>query len=161
MRVVIAGGGTGGHLYPGIAVARELLARDGGTQVTFAGTAAGIEARVLPREGFTLDTSAVEVANLLTTCVTTGDVLLRKSALPAYTAVMRCRPGVSEEVVKAAVPLLSETVCRVAPPSLNATVPAGSPAAEVTVAVNVTASLKLDGLRLDFSPVAVEAGLTV
>ena len=39
MRVVIAGGGTGGHLYPGIAVARELLARDGGSQVTFAGTA--------------------------------------------------------------------------------------------------------------------------
>lgn len=55
MRVVIAGGGTGGHLYPGIAVARELLTRDGGTQVTFAGTAAGIEARVLPREGLELD----------------------------------------------------------------------------------------------------------
>src|SRR5215471_19082353 len=55
MRVVIAGGGTGGHLYPGIAVARELLARDGSTQITFAGTTTGIEARVLPREGFTLD----------------------------------------------------------------------------------------------------------
>jgi UDP-N-acetylglucosamine--N-acetylmuramyl-(pentapeptide) pyrophosphoryl-undecaprenol N-acetylglucosamine transferase len=55
VRVVIAGGGTGGHLYPGIAVARELLARDAATEVTFAGTAAGIEARVLPREGFTLD----------------------------------------------------------------------------------------------------------
>ena len=55
VRVVIAGGGTGGHLYPGIAVARELLARDSATQVTFAGTSAGIEARVLPREGFTLD----------------------------------------------------------------------------------------------------------
>ncbi len=55
MRVVIAGGGTGGHLYPGIAVARELLARDPTAQVTFAGTAAGIESRVLPREGFVLD----------------------------------------------------------------------------------------------------------
>src|SRR5204862_2852572 len=55
MRVVIAGGGTGGHLYPGIAVARELLARDATAQVTFAGTFAGIETRVLPREGFTLD----------------------------------------------------------------------------------------------------------
>ncbi len=55
MRVVVAGGGTGGHLYPGIAVARELLARDRAAEVTFAGTAAGIEARVLPKEGFTLD----------------------------------------------------------------------------------------------------------
>src|SRR5881398_1119269 len=55
MRVVIAGGGTGGHLYPGIAVARELMRRDSRTEVSFAGTAAGIEARVLPREGLTLD----------------------------------------------------------------------------------------------------------
>jgi UDP-N-acetylglucosamine--N-acetylmuramyl-(pentapeptide) pyrophosphoryl-undecaprenol N-acetylglucosamine transferase len=56
LRVVIAGGGTGGHLYPGIAVARELLERRPDAQVTFAGTARGIEARVLPREGFELDT---------------------------------------------------------------------------------------------------------
>ncbi len=55
LRVVIAGGGTGGHLYPGIAVARELLARDPDAQVTFAGTASGLEARVVPIEGFALD----------------------------------------------------------------------------------------------------------
>ena len=56
LRVVIAGGGTGGHLYPGIAVARELLARRPGSTVTFAGTERGIEFRVVPREGFELDT---------------------------------------------------------------------------------------------------------
>src|SRR3977135_1220733 len=55
LRVVIAGGGTGGHLYPGIAVARELLARRPDATVSFAGTARGIEARVIPREGFALD----------------------------------------------------------------------------------------------------------
>jgi len=55
LRVVIAGGGTGGHLYPGIAVARELLARQPDAQISFAGTAKGIEARVVPREGFALD----------------------------------------------------------------------------------------------------------
>lgn len=50
MRVVIAGGGTGGHLYPGIAVARELL-REQSSDVFFVGTNQGIEARVLPKEG--------------------------------------------------------------------------------------------------------------
>jgi len=55
LHVVIAGGGTGGHLYPGIAVARELLARQPDAQISFAGTAKGIEARVVPREGFALD----------------------------------------------------------------------------------------------------------
>ena len=55
-RVVIAGGGTGGHLYPGIAVARELLRREPEARITFAGTARGIESRVVPREGFELDT---------------------------------------------------------------------------------------------------------
>src|SRR3954462_4029208 len=55
LRVVIAGGGTGGHLYPGIAVARELQARRPDVLLSFAGTARGIEARVVPREGFALD----------------------------------------------------------------------------------------------------------
>ena len=55
MRVVLAGGGTGGHLFPGIAVARELLRRQPDARITFAGTARGIEARVIPREGFDLD----------------------------------------------------------------------------------------------------------
>ncbi|HWF86271.1 MAG TPA: undecaprenyldiphospho-muramoylpentapeptide beta-N-acetylglucosaminyltransferase [Vicinamibacterales bacterium] len=55
LRIVIAGGGTGGHLYPGIAVAREWLSRQPDAQISFAGTARGIEARVVPREGFALD----------------------------------------------------------------------------------------------------------
>jgi UDP-N-acetylglucosamine--N-acetylmuramyl-(pentapeptide) pyrophosphoryl-undecaprenol N-acetylglucosamine transferase len=55
MRVVIAGGGTGGHLFPGLAVARALRARMPEAQVSFAGTAAGIEARVIPKTEFPLD----------------------------------------------------------------------------------------------------------
>lgn len=50
MRVVIAGGGTGGHLYPGIAIARAVL-NERGNDVLFVGTKQGIEAKVLPREG--------------------------------------------------------------------------------------------------------------
>jgi len=55
LRVIIAGGGTGGHLYPGIAVARELLARRPDARIVFAGTVRGIETSVVPREGFALE----------------------------------------------------------------------------------------------------------
>lgn len=49
MRLLIAGGGTGGHLYPGIAVAEELLSRGAEHSVLFAGTDRGLEAQVLSR----------------------------------------------------------------------------------------------------------------
>jgi len=52
MRVLIAGGGTGGHLFPGLAVADEFRRRDEKTEVIFVGTEYGIEARVIPREGY-------------------------------------------------------------------------------------------------------------
>ena len=55
LRVVIAGGGTGGHLYPGIAVAQELRRQEPDAHIVFAGTARGIESRVVPREGFVLE----------------------------------------------------------------------------------------------------------
>ncbi|MDH5761533.1 MAG: undecaprenyldiphospho-muramoylpentapeptide beta-N-acetylglucosaminyltransferase [Nitrospinota bacterium] len=54
--VVIAGGGTGGHLYPGIALAKALMKHNTDIQITFIGTRQGIESRVLPREGFRLKT---------------------------------------------------------------------------------------------------------
>jgi UDP-N-acetylglucosamine--N-acetylmuramyl-(pentapeptide) pyrophosphoryl-undecaprenol N-acetylglucosamine transferase len=53
MKVIIAGGGTGGHLFPGIAVAEELVAR--GHSVRFVGTEKGIEARAVPKAGYPLD----------------------------------------------------------------------------------------------------------
>lgn len=52
MRVMIAGGGTGGHLFPGLAVAEEFKKRDSATEVVFVGTESGIEARIVPREGY-------------------------------------------------------------------------------------------------------------
>ncbi|HKY09748.1 MAG TPA: undecaprenyldiphospho-muramoylpentapeptide beta-N-acetylglucosaminyltransferase, partial [Candidatus Binatia bacterium] len=60
MRVVFAGGGTGGHLFPGLAVAREFQRRDPTTEILFIGTAQGIEFRVLPKEGFELETLEVK-----------------------------------------------------------------------------------------------------
>src|SRR5262245_27890437 len=56
MKVIIAGGGTGGHLFPGIAVAREILRRDANSKILFVGAQQGIEARLVPKEGFELRT---------------------------------------------------------------------------------------------------------
>lgn len=62
MRVLIAAGGTGGHIYPGIAVAKEVMRRDHESQVRFVGTARGLETRLVPQAGFEL--SLIESAGL-------------------------------------------------------------------------------------------------
>jgi UDP-N-acetylglucosamine--N-acetylmuramyl-(pentapeptide) pyrophosphoryl-undecaprenol N-acetylglucosamine transferase len=53
LRVLIAGGGTGGHIIPALAVARELVARYN-AEVLFVGTARGMESRLVPEAGFRL-----------------------------------------------------------------------------------------------------------
>lgn len=95
LRVVIAGGGTGGHLYPGIAVAREIQRRELGAVVTFAGTAQGLEARVLPREGFELDVirSGGFKGKSLATRVR-NSALLAASGPGAWTVLRRRSPDV-------------------------------------------------------------------
>ena len=59
MNVIIAGGGTGGHLFPGIAVAREIQRRKPGSKILFVGAEHGIETRIVPKEGFELRTLPV------------------------------------------------------------------------------------------------------
>jgi UDP-N-acetylglucosamine--N-acetylmuramyl-(pentapeptide) pyrophosphoryl-undecaprenol N-acetylglucosamine transferase len=54
-RIMIAGGGTGGHLFPGIAVAEAARRRDPETPILFVGSGRGIEARVVPASGFDLE----------------------------------------------------------------------------------------------------------
>src|SRR5688500_17208238 len=95
LSLLIAGGGTGGHLFPGIAVARELLARVPDAQVAFVGTAAGLEARVIPRQGFTLE--LIRSAGLKGKSIASlarGVALLPLSALDAWQVVSRRRPAV-------------------------------------------------------------------
>lgn len=53
LRLLLAAGGTGGHLFPGIAVA-EAAQRETGAEVLFVGTASGLENDVVPRLGFPL-----------------------------------------------------------------------------------------------------------
>src|SRR5690349_7482743 len=64
MRLLIAGGGTGGHLFPGVAIAEELRARQPEAPVRFVGTERGIEARVLPELGW--DLALIQVTGLKT-----------------------------------------------------------------------------------------------
>jgi UDP-N-acetylglucosamine--N-acetylmuramyl-(pentapeptide) pyrophosphoryl-undecaprenol N-acetylglucosamine transferase len=59
MNVIIAGGGTGGHLFPGIAVAREIQRRQPASRILFVGAEQGIETRIVPKEGFELRTLPV------------------------------------------------------------------------------------------------------
>ncbi len=54
MRILIAGGGTGGHLFPGIALAQELESRGQNHRILFVGTQKGLEVRHVPRAGFDL-----------------------------------------------------------------------------------------------------------
>ena len=60
--MLIAGGGTGGHLFPGIALAEEVTTRHPDNRVLFVGTTRGLEARVVPAAGFQLET--IEVRGL-------------------------------------------------------------------------------------------------
>lgn len=53
-RILITGGGTGGHVYPGLAVAEKLQEIRPGTEVRFAGTSRGIESTLVPRAGYQL-----------------------------------------------------------------------------------------------------------
>jgi UDP-N-acetylglucosamine--N-acetylmuramyl-(pentapeptide) pyrophosphoryl-undecaprenol N-acetylglucosamine transferase len=93
LSVVIAGGGTGGHLFPGIAVARELASRLADARISFAGTARGIEARVVPREGFPLDlirSSGIKGKSLAQRL--RGAALLPLGAVDAWRLITRRRP---------------------------------------------------------------------
>ena len=83
--VLCAGGGTGGHLFPGIAVAEELRRRDPAIRISFVGTERGIEARVLPKAGETVD--FIDVTPLKGR--TPKELLLSLMRLPtAYTRAM-------------------------------------------------------------------------
>lgn len=94
LAVVIAGGGTGGHLYPGIAVARELQRRAPEAVVTFAGTSRGIEARVVPNEGFSLDLlRSAGLKGSSPMALMRGLMLLPLGGLDAWRILSRRRPA--------------------------------------------------------------------
>ena len=60
MRIVLTGGGTGGHLFPALALAEEFKARDKDCEILFIGSTAGIETRIVPRYGYRLELLDIE-----------------------------------------------------------------------------------------------------
>jgi UDP-N-acetylglucosamine--N-acetylmuramyl-(pentapeptide) pyrophosphoryl-undecaprenol N-acetylglucosamine transferase len=93
MRVLIAAGGTGGHIYPGIAVAKEVMRRDASSVVRFVGTARGLETRLVPQAGFEL--SLIESAGLKNVGAAgklKGLLLLPKSFFAARRLIKEFRP---------------------------------------------------------------------
>ncbi|MGI6566883.1 MAG: undecaprenyldiphospho-muramoylpentapeptide beta-N-acetylglucosaminyltransferase [Firmicutes bacterium] len=60
MRVVIAAGGTGGHIYPGLTIANELKARYPQGEILFVGTQYGLEKDIVPRAGYSLELISVQ-----------------------------------------------------------------------------------------------------
>src|SRR5215203_1917230 len=95
MRVLIAAGGTGGHIYPGIAVAQEIMRRDSSSKVHFVGTARGLETRLVPQAGFEL--SLIESAGLKNVSLgarVRGVVVLPKSFMSARKLMRAFQPDV-------------------------------------------------------------------
>jgi UDP-N-acetylglucosamine--N-acetylmuramyl-(pentapeptide) pyrophosphoryl-undecaprenol N-acetylglucosamine transferase len=92
---VIAGGGTGGHLFPGLAVARALKARVPSARISFAGTSTGIEARVIPASEFELDViRSGGLKGKSGGALVRGLFLLPLSAIDAWQLISRRRPDV-------------------------------------------------------------------
>src|SRR2546423_5795003 len=94
MRILIAGGGTGGHVIPALAIARELQARYS-AEVLFVGTARGIENRLVPQAGYPLElvnVGALKNVSLATRLRTLFD--LPRAILHARKIIRKFRPNV-------------------------------------------------------------------
>ena len=95
MKVLIAAGGTGGHIYPGIAVAKEIMKRDAASEVRFVGTTRGLETRIVPENGFRLSLiNSAGLKNVGFSGKLKGLALLPKSFLEARTLLKEFKPDV-------------------------------------------------------------------
>ena len=95
MKVLIAAGGTGGHIYPGIAVAKEILRRDAESKILFVGTARGLETKIVPANGFELFLiNSAGLKNVGFTGKLKGLFILPKSFLEARRIIKEFQPDV-------------------------------------------------------------------
>src|SRR6476661_4590013 len=83
LRVLIAGGGTGGHIIPALAIANELKALYH-AEIRFVGTARGLETKLVPNAGYPLD--LIHVGQLKNVSLLTR----ARTALDLPMGLMRC-----------------------------------------------------------------------
>ncbi|MGH9432203.1 MAG: undecaprenyldiphospho-muramoylpentapeptide beta-N-acetylglucosaminyltransferase [Terriglobia bacterium] len=105
LRVLMAAGGTGGHIFPALAVAHEIQGRwelksdrsqgQGTPEIAFLGTDRGLEARVIPREGFKLHVvAAAGLKNMGGAQRVRNFLVLPKSAIQSASVLRSFRPHV-------------------------------------------------------------------
>ncbi len=94
-RVLVAGGGTGGHVFPALAIAEAIRRHDSGVEIRFSGTAGGLEARAVPQAGYLLE--FIEVTGLkrgLHPDLFKFPLMLLRGILSSLILVIRFRPHV-------------------------------------------------------------------
>lgn len=96
MKVLFAAGGTGGHIFPAIAVAKEVLRRYPSSEVLFVGTARGLETRIVPEAGFQLSLiNSAGLKNVGFAGKLKGLSVLPKSFIEARQIIKQFRPHVA------------------------------------------------------------------
>ena len=77
MKVLLSGGGTGGHVYPAIAIANKIKEEEPNSEIIFIGTTRGLENDLVPRAGYELKTieayglsKQISIANFKKICAT-------------------------------------------------------------------------------------------
>jgi len=94
-RVIFAGGGTGGHVYPAIAMAKKLVQRNPDIEIMFVGADRGMENQIVPREGFRLTTlDVISFPRRISVAQIKSVHKAILAMLRAYQVLREFRPGV-------------------------------------------------------------------
>jgi UDP-N-acetylglucosamine--N-acetylmuramyl-(pentapeptide) pyrophosphoryl-undecaprenol N-acetylglucosamine transferase len=92
--IVIAAGGTGGHIFPGIGVADELRRRDPEARIVFVGTPRGLESRLVPRAGYELELLPIlPLNNVGAVRLVKGLLALPWAMVKAFLVIRRLQPS--------------------------------------------------------------------
>ncbi len=116
MNVLFAGGGTGGHVYPALAIADALLRREPGARILFAGSGAGMEASIVPQAGVPFTGLAVRPPrSRAAPRVAVSVASIGASLVQAFAVVAQFRPNIviATGGVAAVPTVLAAAVCNV------------------------------------------------